>query len=223
MQTNHSYGLINVHGLMCQVSTPRLRIKLGFINGVSVGIDPEAELYDASLATKRVVEQNPFDSVQHQLRVGMRSQRRHVNDNSSRAVIAASILCVGAGRVGCGLLKALVLSGVKRVDVVRPILRQCKRIRDCTHILTPPLPKIDVGAVEPKDGHQRFIFRQEHVGRSKAGVAASHVRSLAPSVHIRPWHADVRDARLGVNFVKGFDLVLSARSATRPPTCTSAD
>jgi hypothetical protein len=86
---------------------------------------------DASPPTKRVAEHNPFDSAQ-------RPWACVLNAGTSItillcAVIAASILCVGAGGVGCEVLKALVLSGVKRVDVVRPNYVPCKRLRDCTH------------------------------------------------------------------------------------------
>lgn len=58
--------------------------------------------------------------------------------------------------------------------------------------------------------NRQFLFRPEHVGRSKADVAAHAVTQLAPGVKIVPHFGNVRDARFGVPFVRGFTVVVNA-------------
>lgn len=58
--------------------------------------------------------------------------------------------------------------------------------------------------------NRQFLFRPEHVGQPKAIVAARAVQAFNPAVELVPHFANVKDERFGIDFVRGFDLVLNA-------------
>mmetsp|Transcript_10416 Transcript_10416/g.31372 ORF Transcript_10416/g.31372 Transcript_10416/m.31372 type:complete len:722 (+) Transcript_10416:235-2400(+) len=97
----------------------------------------------------------------------------------------AKVLCVGAGGIGCELLKTLALSGFRDIQV------------------------IDLDTIETSNLNRQFLFRTRHVGSSKAAVAAEAVRRFAPQASIRSHQGNVKDTLYGVEFFAGFDLVLN--------------
>lgn len=97
----------------------------------------------------------------------------------------AKVLCVGAGGIGCELLKTLALSGFQDIQV------------------------IDLDTIETSNLNRQFLFRARHVGSSKAAVAAEAVRCFAPGASIIPHQGNVKDTAYGVSFFAGFDLVLN--------------
>lgn len=104
-----------------------------------------------------------------------------------RGVGEARVLVVGAGGIGCELLKNLVLSGFTTIHIV------------------------DVDVIELSNLNRQFLFRREHIGQSKAKVAAEAVTKLNPNVTISPHFANIKDATLfPLNFFRSFDLVLNA-------------
>lgn len=113
----------------------------------------------------------------------MASATKQVDPSSAR------VLVVGAGGIGCELLKNLVLSGFRRVTVV------------------------DLDVIELSNLNRQFLFRRHHIGQSKARVAAEAVTHMLPSValDIRPYWADIKDAQLfPIAFFRQFELVLNA-------------
>ena len=99
----------------------------------------------------------------------------------------SSVLVVGAGGIGCELLKSLALCRFRSIAV------------------------IDLDTIEVSNLNRQFLFRREHVGQPKATVACETIRRLCPSIAIEPFHGDViTDARFDVSFYKRFDLVINA-------------
>jgi hypothetical protein len=73
----------------------------------------------------------------------------------------------------------------------------------------PSIAQVDPDNVEAISIGWQLVFREQHVGRSKAEVAAEAVRNLSPLVDIKAWHRDIRDASFCVDFFRQFDLVVS--------------
>ena len=98
------------------------------------------------------------------------------------------VLMVGAGGIGCELVKNLVLSGFKDITM------------------------IDLDTIDYSNLNRQFLFRAHHVQRSKALVAREaalefpHDDGLAIAAH----HGNIKDEQFGFDFFKGFDIVLNA-------------
>uniref|UniRef100_A0A5S6QI38 SUMO-activating enzyme subunit n=1 Tax=Trichuris muris TaxID=70415 RepID=A0A5S6QI38_TRIMR len=106
-------------------------------------------------------------------------------------VALSKIFVVGAGGIGCEILKDLLIAGFRDISV------------------------IDLDTIECSNLNRQFLFRNEHVGMSKAKVAATTALRYAPCfparhVEIKPFHASVTDQAFDVDFFKQFRLVISA-------------
>ncbi|KAI4342142.1 hypothetical protein MLD38_026798 [Melastoma candidum] len=101
------------------------------------------------------------------------------------AIKGAKVLMVGAGGIGCELLKTLALSGFTDVHI------------------------IDMDTIEVSNLNRQFLFRQSHVGQSKAKVARDSVLRFRPNMSITPYHANVKDPDFNVEFFKQFNVVLN--------------
>ncbi|CAF3607821.1 unnamed protein product [Rotaria socialis] len=99
----------------------------------------------------------------------------------------SSVLVVGAGGIGCELLKSLALCRFGSIAV------------------------IDLDTIEVSNLNRQFLFRREHVGQPKASVACDSIRRICPSIHIEPFHGDVlTDPRFDMSFYQQYDLVINA-------------
>ena len=94
---------------------------------------------------------------------------------------------VGAGGIGCELLKTLVLSGFENIVM------------------------IDLDTIDVSNLNRQFLFRRKHVGQSKALVARESALKFRPGVSlaIEAHHGNVKDEKFDIAFVKGFDVVLN--------------
>ncbi|XP_031260242.1 SUMO-activating enzyme subunit 2-like [Pistacia vera] len=101
------------------------------------------------------------------------------------AIKGAKVLMVGAGGIGCELLKTLALSGFQDIHI------------------------IDMDTIEVSNLNRQFLFRQSHVGQSKAKVARDAVLNFRPGMSITPHHANVKDPEFNVDFFKQFNVVLN--------------
>lgn len=97
-----------------------------------------------------------------------------------------SLLMVGAGGIGCELLKNLVLTGFKKIHI------------------------IDLDTIDVSNLNRQFLFQRRHVGKSKAQVAKESVLRFKPDVDIVALHDTVMNPDYNVNFFSQFDIVLNA-------------
>ncbi|XP_073119402.1 SUMO-activating enzyme subunit 2-like [Henckelia pumila] len=101
------------------------------------------------------------------------------------AIKGAKVLMVGAGGIGCELLKTLALSGFEDIHI------------------------IDMDTIEVSNLNRQFLFRQSHVGQSKAKVARDAVLKFRPQINITSYHANVKDPDFNVDFFRQFNVVLN--------------
>lgn len=107
------------------------------------------------------------------------------SDEQLSAIKGSKVLMVGAGGIGCELLKTLALSGFQDIHI------------------------IDMDTIEVSNLNRQFLFRQSHVGQSKAKVAREAVLRFRPHINITPYHANIKDPQFNIDFFKDFNVVLN--------------
>jgi len=110
------------------------------------------------------------------------------------------VLVVGAGGLGCELLKDLALSGFKKLEV------------------------IDMDTIEVSNLNRQFLFRMQDVGQPKAVVAARRVMERVSGVNIVPHFCRIEDK--DSEFYRVFDIIalgldsIEARSYINAVVCS---
>ena len=97
-----------------------------------------------------------------------------------------SILLVGAGGIGCEVLKNLVLSGFRNIHI------------------------FDLDTIEVSNLNRQFLFQRQHVGMPKCVVAKESALKFNPNCEITTYHESIISDKYNVNFFKQFTLVLNA-------------
>jgi ubiquitin-like 1-activating enzyme E1 B len=115
-------------------------------------------------------------------------------------IATSRVLLVGAGGIGCELLKNLAQSGFRHVEV------------------------IDLDTIDVSNLNRQFLFRSHHVGMPKCTVACEAAMAMCPPLPDNgsgsgasepakyiAHHGNVKDnERFGVSFFKNFEVVLNA-------------
>jgi ubiquitin-like 1-activating enzyme E1 B len=107
-------------------------------------------------------------------------------DDLADKVRKSKVLVVGAGGIGCELLKNLVLTGFNDIYV------------------------IDLDTIDVSNLNRQFLFQKKHVGRSKSEVAKESALLFNPSVNITSYHDSIFNPEYNVSFFKQFDVVMNA-------------
>ena len=71
------------------------------------------------------------------------------------------VLIIGAGGLGCEMLKNIAMLGIKNIDI------------------------IDLDTIDITNLNRQFLFRQKDVGKHKSIVAAEFVRKRCPQANIK--------------------------------------
>ncbi|KAJ4380591.1 E1 ubiquitin-activating protein uba2 [Didymella sp. IMI 355093] len=96
------------------------------------------------------------------------------------------VLMVGAGGIGCELLKNIVLTGFGEIHIV------------------------DLDTIDLSNLNRQFLFRNEHIKKSKALVAKEAAQKFNPNVKIEAYHDNIKDPQFNVAWFQQFDIVFNA-------------
>lgn len=99
------------------------------------------------------------------------------------------LLLVGAGGVGCEVLKNLTLSGFRNIDV------------------------IDLDTINVSNLNRQFLFNKENVGQSKSEVAVRIARedySSSTSTNLKSIHKSITSQEFDVDYYKQYTIVINA-------------
>uniref|UniRef100_A0AAV1UJ89 SUMO-activating enzyme subunit n=1 Tax=Peronospora matthiolae TaxID=2874970 RepID=A0AAV1UJ89_9STRA len=101
-------------------------------------------------------------------------------------VQSAKILVVGAGGIGCELLKNLVLSGFADIHL------------------------IDLDTIDVSNLNRQFLFRSHHVGQPKALVAKEIAMRFNPKAKVVAHHGNIKSSQFSLEYFQQFSLVFNA-------------
>ena len=105
------------------------------------------------------------------------------SDLPDSLLTSCKVLVVGAGGLGCEILKDLAMSGIPNVHV------------------------IDLDTIDITNLNRQFLFREKDVGSSKAEVAARFINERCPWMKVVPHHGKIQDK--DSSFYASFNVIIS--------------
>jgi ubiquitin-like 1-activating enzyme E1 B len=114
------------------------------------------------------------------------SIKRSLGVELTNNIKQSRVLLVGAGGIGCELLKNLVLTGFGEIHI------------------------IDLDTIDLSNLNRQFLFRHEHIKKSKALVAKEVAHRFQPGAKLEAYHADITDSQFSVDWFAGFNIVFNA-------------
>ncbi|KAM5388516.1 hypothetical protein ACJA88_000380 [Fusarium oxysporum] len=115
-----------------------------------------------------------------------RHNQQSLGASLNTSVKQARVLMVGAGGIGCELLKNLVLTGFGEIHIV------------------------DLDTIDLSNLNRQFLFRHEHIKKSKALVAKEAAERFNPNVKIVAHHANIKDDEFTVTWFQQFRIAFNA-------------
>lgn len=121
-----------------------------------------------------------------------------------KKVKGSRVLLVGAGGIGCELLKNLVCCGFGSYDIPTNGSQEPAARRKAEIVV------IDLDTIDLSNLNRQFLFRKQHIKKPKATVAKETASQFNPSVNIDAQHANIFDNKYNVEFFESFDVVFNA-------------
>ncbi|KAF3385297.1 Ubiquitin-activating enzyme E1-like [Penicillium rolfsii] len=118
--------------------------------------------------------------------MGASSIKRSLGVDLTNKIKESRVLLVGAGGIGCELLKNLVLTGFGEVHI------------------------IDLDTIDLSNLNRQFLFRHEHIKKPKALVAKEVAHHFKPGAKLEAYHANIMDRQFNVDWFKSFNIVFNA-------------
>ncbi|MCJ1472527.1 E1 ubiquitin-activating protein uba2 [Lambiella insularis] len=69
---------------------------------------------------------------------------------------------------------------------------------------------VDLDVIDLSNLNRQFLFRQEHIKKSKALVAQESAAKFNPDVKLEAYHANIKDPRFNMDWFRSFDIVFNA-------------
>ncbi|KAJ2400987.1 E1 ubiquitin-activating protein uba2 [Coemansia sp. RSA 2559] len=107
-------------------------------------------------------------------------------EKTAETIGKAHILVVGAGGIGCELLKNLSMSGFGHIKA------------------------LDLDTIDLSNLNRQFLFQRVHIKKPKAQVATQAIRKFNARVDASFEQANIKQPEFGVDWFSQFDLVFNA-------------
>ena len=117
------------------------------------------------------------------------SQNLEIEYHDEKILSDKKILIVGAGGLGCELLKLLVINGFKQISI------------------------IDMDKIERSNLNRQFLFDHSSIGKYKSEIAIEKIKEYRQdsTLKINSYIGNIKDEnKFGEKFYSNFDLILNA-------------